>query len=174
MNVSVDDFGVLAEELGVDLGSFALALVADGSGYNLWKPGGWAVAMLRPATNTGLFFTGGNSGCTNNYSELEPFLFGLWRAGREWTLARGDQVLCVTDSQMTAYCGSGRYERSANGALWAQLEWYEKGGVKFDWRWVRRNSNPLNTWCDWAADKTRLALNELQEEIGVRPTTIST
>ncbi len=163
--MNIESFKELGEQLGVNLSDYDLVLVTDGSGTTLWKPCGWAVAVYQPDANVGLWFTGGASDGTNSYAELEPFLYGLWRAGREWSLLPADCVLCVTDSQYTAYCGTGEYDKTKFAPMWAQLDWYEKQGIKFDWRWVPRNSNPVNEWADKAAGKTRLALVGLVEEL---------
>lgn len=166
----VNDF----QSLNVNLDNYDLVLVADGSGTTSWKPCGWAVAIYRPVDNVGLWASGGNTGATNNYAELEPFLYGLWRAGRDWECKKWKRILCITDSQITAMGGNGIWARAANEPLWAQLKWYEEQGIKFEWLWVRRNSNPLNKWADETAGKMRLSIVGLMEELNAGSAEVST
>lgn len=147
----------------LDKFSTDVLIIADGSGNLVNQHSGWAALLYINKTSKVYQICGGASVGTNQVAELQPFLTALWYAGRlmnGW--GAGDRVTCVTDSQVTVCCGNKEYERNANSALWAQLEWYEKHGVLFKWIWVPRNSNPINKWADKQAEQARLALKELE------------
>jgi ribonuclease HI len=102
---------------------------------------------------------GAASGGTNNYAELVPFLQALWHfdATRRYPPGTGVCVLLVSDSELTVRCGEGRYRRTANLGLWAQVDYYARAGYQLTWRHVLRNSNPLNAEADHEAGRLRQA-----------------
>lgn len=116
---------------------FDLMLVGDGAGNFVHTPCGWFVTLYERATSKVWEHWGGAGGGTNNYAELEPFVFALWAYRHVlWAYHTGkmkDQgpvvtpprVLVVSDSELTVRCGTGEYARKANLPLWASVEWFE-------------------------------------------------
>jgi ribonuclease HI len=156
----------LAHSLGAH--TFDLALVGDGAGSHVDTPCGWAVTLYERAPRKMWSHHGGAGGGTNNYAELEPFVFALWAYRHVlWAYHTGrfgqqnnpviapPKVLIVSDSEVTVKCGRGQYTRRANLPLWASVEWFEQKGYEFEWVHVPRNSNPFNEWADRTAKTVR-------------------
>jgi ribonuclease HI len=135
-----------------------LVIVADGSGTVAKSACGWAATLYWPDTKAFHRITGGSSVGTNNLAELQPFLHALWYAKHIDCKGHTIRVLCISDSEVTVKCGSGEFARTANGALWAQVEWYESQGIQLYWHWVPRNSNEYNKWADEKAGEVRRML----------------
>lgn len=143
-------FGIAAEYV----------IVCDGSGTNSKSPCGHYAALYSVRTGKVLECHGGASQGTSNYAELAPFVHALWllenlHPARE-DEAKPRRVLCVTDSEITAFGGSGRYARKANLALWASIDWFvPENGYVLVWRHVPRNSNSINKRADKVAGEVR-------------------
>ena len=159
--ISKEQFESLAFSLGVS--DFDLMIVADGSGTVANKPCGYYEASYyRPDCK--IFEHSGACSCgTNNFAELSPFLLALWQfnhntQGKIFTKAVLD-VLCVSDSELTVKCGNKEYTRSSNAALWASLAYYESI-YDFTWKWVSRNSNPINKLADVKSRANRMLFDK--------------
>jgi ribonuclease HI len=150
-----------AEELIKELGLHAVEylIVADGAG-GLWADScGYQATIYGRQSRRFIDVQGSGSHGTNNYAELAPFIHAFWTLDQ----ARGQAsqkvaVGCVTDSEVTAYCGSGRYGRKANLSMWASIEWFEKFRFELYWRHVPRNSNPFSEYADGVAKRRRKSL----------------
>jgi ribonuclease HI len=149
-------FRDLAQSLS--LPELDVIIVADGSGTVPSKSGGCAALIWDRRTDETHEIRSALSHSTNNFSELFPFVHALWMIQKTASLARGDSVGCVSDSQITVKAGQKLYSRSANECLWDAIEYFETGGIRFEWRWVPRNSNPLNAWCDKRSREMRILL----------------
>lgn len=168
--MSAEDKAAGLERLASSLGAedFDLMLVGDGAGSFVSTPCGWSVTLYERATGRVWEHHGGAGGGTNNYAELEPFVFALFayrhvlwayhtgRYGNEGGAVVGPpRVLVVSDSEVTVRCGNGQYTRRANAPLWASIEWFESKGYEFRWVHVPRNSNPFNARADRVAKAVR-------------------
>lgn len=157
------------EELAKALGlpEFDLLLVADGSGSFWGTPCGWFCTAYEKDTGAVFGHAGGALGGTNNYAELQPFVYALqhYHSLREKNGAgKKDDRVCVSlvsDSEITVRCGNGEYERRANAPLWASIAWFEKNGYALAWKHVPRNSNEFNTLADKVAGKVREGIQSL-------------
>lgn len=159
----------LLTELAASLGAkpFDLMLVGDGAGSFAHTPCGWFVTAYERASGSVWEHHGGASGGTNNYAELEPFVFSLWayrhvlwayHTGKlpgQGPLSAAPRVFCVSDSEWAVKCGNGDYQRKMNLPLWASIEWFEEKGWQFQWAHVPRNSNPFNEKADRQAKLVR-------------------
>ena len=156
---------LLAQSLGAK--PFDLMLVGDGAGSFVHTPCGWFVTLYERASGKVWEHWGGAGGGTNNYAELEPFVFSLWAYRHVlWAYHTGKQdgqgpvvaaprVFCVSDSELTVKCGRRDYARKMNLPLWASIEWFEQKGYRFQWVHVPRNSNRFNEKADLVAKKIR-------------------
>jgi ribonuclease HI len=158
------EFRALAEQLR--LPGYDYLVVADGSG-TLWnRPCGYWADLFDPATDAVEELGGALTHGTNNRAELLPFLLAFWRvealaraAGK--TLVR---VACVSDSKLTVDGASGVNANAANPDLWAFLEYFDTPGspqgldLRFEWRWVPRNSNPVHERADDMGRRLRHAV----------------
>ncbi len=160
-------FEALAVELGED--QFDLMLAGDGSGTTILNHCGWAcTSYLRASGATKVHF-GGASGGTNNQAELLPYLHVLglfheaWKEHGRKSLSEKPtlRVLIVTDSELTARCGDGTYQRRANLHLWAGIDWLVAEGYRVRWRHVPRNSNGLSALADGVAGSARKKMKEV-------------
>src|SRR5262245_57354042 len=161
----------LLERLAAELAlpDFDLMIVGDGSGTLANTPCGWFCTLYERAKGQAGVSThfGGTSGGTNNYAELAPYCHALWAYhtltyGKSPTgPAKPVRVVIVSDSEVTVRCGSGMYARRANGALWAQIAWFEANRYVLEWRHIPRNSNPISAKADGVARKAREAMEEL-------------
>ncbi len=150
----------LAELLG--LPPFDILLVGDGSGSTIKDPCGWYAALYAKKIGCVEFFGGSSSGTTNQ-AELAPYVHAMWSVhtrvvGQDGRLSRKVRVVIVSDSELTCRCGNRQYERRANGAFWAALDWFEGVGYCFHWHHVPRNSNPVSDKADAVAGSARKAI----------------
>jgi ribonuclease HI len=154
----MNDFEKLAEELGVK--KFDLMLAGDGSGMTRKEACGWHCnCYYKPGGLIKEVFGGASSG-TNNYAELVPYVHALWHFHSAWVERFPGRkpdltVLVVSDSELTVRCGNREYQRKANLALWAAVDWFEQNGYRFVWKHVPRNSNPLGKRSDKLAGEAR-------------------
>lgn len=138
----------------LQLESCEIVLVGDGSGTTSSSPYGWCVlAFTRSGDVTRI--TRGGSGGTNNHAELEPYVYALQFVHNN---KMGRKIGIISDSEVTVRCGNGQYERRANAALWAAIEWFERNGYEIVWRHVPRNSNPASSYADKVAGMVRKAI----------------
>ncbi len=150
------------EELAAKLAlpDFDLLLVGDGSGSFVHTPCGWFVTLYERKSGRVREHFGGTNGGTNNYAELMPYMHALWayhaEHGKE---ARVRNVVIVSDSEVTVRCGNRLYERKANLALWAGMDWFESVGYRLHWHHVPRNSNSLSSLADKMAGQIRQLLS---------------
>jgi hypothetical protein len=97
--------------------------------------------------------------------ELEPYLNAL--AYHFHTLLEGKspnpryRVWVFSDSELIVKCGNREYARKANADLWYALDFFETRGYVLRWRWIPRNSNPLNEMCDKLAGQANSAIRPL-------------
>ena len=173
---SASDVSVECEALAKKLKSddFDLMLIADGAGSFVNTPCGWFATLYERSSGKTWEHYGGAGGGTNNYAELEPFVFCLWayrhvlwayHTGKmegQGQVIQAPRVLCVSDSEITVKCGNREYERKKNLPLWASIEWFENRGYKFQWIHVPRNSNRFNEKADVVAKKVRALMNSVQ------------
>jgi ribonuclease HI len=177
--VKLSDNALAMEELADKLGvsDYDLMLVGDGSGSSLLTPCGWYVTAYERKTGKVWSHNGGASGGTNNYAELEPFIFALWayrhvlwhyhteQNGNDGKMkVTPPKVLIVSDSEVTVKGGTREYSRRANAPLWASIEWFEQKNYVIHWRWVPRNSNKFNLLADKVAGETRKAVRDALTE----------
>jgi len=144
----------------LSLTDFDVLLIADGSGTVSTEPAGWACTVYDRRKQEVLIHTGGWSVGTNNLAELVPFVHALWHLnqGERELVAKPVVVQIVSDSELTVRCGSGQYERRANGCYWAAIQWFEEHDYLLHWLHVRRNSNLWNEWMDAIAASARQAM----------------
>jgi ribonuclease HI len=135
-------------------------VVADSSGTTVEKPAAWATVVYEREWQKPHFLLGCESNCTNNRGELYGLAQGLWFADYKFLLKPRSRVLFVSDSEVTVRGGTREYSREGQGPLWATVEFFEKRGFRFSWKWVPRNSNPANAWCDKAAGELRLVMKD--------------
>jgi len=144
------------------LPDFDLLLVGDGSGTVYHRPAGWACVAYDRLKRLAVLHTGAVSGGTNNLAELFPYVQALWhhQQNHDQAVSAPVRVQIVSDSELTVRCGNGRYERRANGSLWAAVDWFEQNGYRLGWRHVRRNSNVWHVLMDRLAGRSRRLLEE--------------
>jgi ribonuclease HI len=147
--------------LQLNVTDFDLMIVGDGSGTTIAKSCGWFCSSWNRKENVFRKHYGGASHGTNQYAELAPYLHALYFYHASKQDAFLPHVLIVTDSEVTARCGSGQYERRALAPLWAQIEWFEKAGYKFTWKSVPRNSHPTLVLADSVAGRLRTLIGEI-------------
>jgi ribonuclease HI len=139
-------------------------IVADGSGTTADTPCGWSALVHDVRSGNCFRLDGGSGRGSNNFAELAPFVHALW--GLHERLSRDGppsaRVLCLTDSQVTARCGSGQYGRNANLALWAALDWVTRNGIVLTWRWLPRNRTEAMRRNDARGRQVRLLLEGLE------------
>jgi ribonuclease HI len=156
----------LAKTLGLD--EFDLLLVGDGSGNTVETPCGWHCSVFDRRAGTARQLFGSASAGTNNFAELSPYVHALWayqtrRFGNAGAVPTNPvRVAVVSDSEVTVRCGNRQYERRANGALWAAIEWFERNNYQIRWVHVRRNTNPLSALSDQVAGLARAAISRLE------------
>lgn len=150
-----EDFFSLYEKLGKP--AHDLMLVSDGSGSTWDKACGWACGYRYRTTKEINLISGGSSCGTNNHAELAPFIHALsyHEAKHPESLPL---VLCISDSELTCHCATGKYGRNVNLSLWASYDHFVRRGYRFSWHWVPRNSNRINSWCDERAGVVRKKL----------------
>lgn len=161
----IADLEALASEL--TLSKFDLLLVGDGSGTICKKSCGWACVAWTPPNNDVVFHNGATSCGTNNFAELFPYVQALWffeQELRSKSITKRPRVEIISDSEVTVRCGNKIYARSANGCLWASIEYFER---IFDIHWthIYRNTNKFSKKCDWLAGGTRVALDKLRNNL---------
>lgn len=149
----LNQFKHLLKEL--DIPPCDLLLIGDGSGTMLPNSCGWHVSAFLPKHDKYAFFHGGASSGTNNYAELMPYIHVLWHIDAKRKNKGPYKVEIVTDSELTANCGSGKYSRKANRPLWAAIEWFESNNYEIGWRWVPRNTNYFSKLADKRAGEIR-------------------
>jgi ribonuclease HI len=154
----------LSETLGI--AGWDLMLVGDGSGTTAETPCGWHCSVFDRRTGGAYQLFGSANAGTNNFAELAPYVHALWThnarayaGGRPFEPLR---VEIVSDSEVTVRCGNRQYERRANGALWAAVEWFERNNYRLHWVHVRRNTNPLSALSDRVAGSARAAISRLE------------
>jgi ribonuclease HI len=151
----------------LDIRSYDLLLIGDGSGTQIGQPCGWFATLYESSTGKVREYWGGASSGTNNFAELQPYIHALWSYhtevyGNEGRgPARQLRVVVVSDSELTVKCGTGKYVRKANGILWAAVRWLEDNGYVIAWKHVPRNSNDISMLADKVAGKTRLAISHV-------------
>jgi ribonuclease HI len=133
-------------------------IIADGSGTTADKPGGYTAVIWDRRINEVYELGGSLTHATNNVVELASFPHALWLVNRTEELRQGSKLGCNSDSELTVKCGQGVYSRNSLGHLWASVEYFERKGVVFEWKWVPRNSNPLNAWCDKRSREMRILM----------------
>jgi len=151
----IHNLELLAGRLGVQ--DFDLMLAGDGSGNTCDDPCGHACVAYDQVRQEVMVHKGGFNHGTNNFAELMPYLHALWHywsSGR-FSMKNPIRVLVVSDSELTVNQGKRKYRREANACLWAAMDWFEENGFCFEWRHVRRNSNPIHTTCDKIAGDAR-------------------
>ena len=153
---------------------YDLITITDGSATTLDKAAGWTSVLL--FGNEIKILTGCVSKGTNNYAELAPIVHALYYYENKLaTVKRSLQskrikILIVSDSQLTIKQGRGEYARNANGFLWASIDYFASLGYDISWKWVPRNSNPVNTYCDaTAGDMRKMIAKHMTEEMRKDP-----
>ena len=146
----------------LNLSTFDLLLIGDGSGTIYTQPGAWACAAFDRRTGKVRLHAGALSGSTNNLAELAPYVQALWHHHQEHGQdpTTPVRVSIVSDSELTVRCGQGRYARRANACLWAAINWFERNGYLLAWQHVPRNSNVWSSQCDRVAGLARIAFSE--------------
>ena len=159
------DFEELAGKVKVD--DFHVMMVSDGSGNLHNKPCGWWCGFYyKPLQKTKEYYGGCNAGSVN-YAELSPFLHTLYvfhsalvkvnllNSVDEW------KILLISDSEVTVKCGNKEYQRKSNLPLWAQIDWYAQNGFDLNWKWVKRNTNPVSLKADTISKKIRKSMENI-------------
>ncbi len=156
------DLKALARSL--NLPAYDLLLVGDGSGTCVGLPAGWGCIAYDRRERKVVLHTGAVSSGTNNLAELFPYVQALWHhsQGRQQQRASPVRAQIVSDSVITVNCGNGLYQRKANGALWASIDWFAQNGYSLSWHHVPRNSSPCSALMDSVAGKARKLLLEQQ------------
>lgn len=162
--MTVDDIKDIAKNLGIS--DYDLLLIGDGSGTIHSNPCGYACVAHEKNKSSLVTHNGGNSSGTNNYAELMPYVHALWHYHYDRNNRKPiTKVEIVSDSEVTVKCGNLEYNRTANGALWASIVWFEQNGYKIHWTHIHRNTNKFSKKCDWLAGRTRQAIDELRKEL---------
>ncbi len=138
----------------------SLLVCGDCSGTVVDKPAAWAVVVYDRATSTPHFLLATESNCTVNRGELSAIAYGLWFAHYTGLLTPKSVVLCVSDSEVTVKGGRREYSREAHAAMWKSVDLFESVSRGFLWKWVPRNTDPVQTWCDHAAGELRLVMKD--------------
>jgi ribonuclease HI len=133
---------------------------SDGAGSTLGTSGGWYSVIADKQGNVVKELYGGLSNASNNVAELAPIVFALYYLQALHSPANGTRprVLIRSDSQITVYCGEGRYERKANLFLWASIDYFQQNVFHLEWQWSRRNSNEALEKADKVAKHIRALL----------------
>lgn len=150
----------LAGELGV--GNPDVLLVGDGSGTVMARPAGWFTWAYLPARQLLLEVSGAFSHGTNNLVELYPYLHAMLVVQTEG-IRPPARVVVVSDSEVTVRIGQGKYQPSANRALWAAYRQLQAEGYAFEWRWIRRCSVSAHVQAD---DRSRQARRAWETHLG--------
>lgn len=155
----------------LEITSWDLLIVGDGSGSRWDRACGWASVLIERLSGSRRVFYGAANPGSVNYAECQPYFQALtWydhhhgeRRLREAGLLR---VVVLTDSQVVANWGKaattpGQPLPRPHAAVWAGFAEWRRLGYVFDFRWAPRESSGLN----WAADQisrlSRLAVEQV-------------
>lgn len=143
----------------IDLTKYDVVLVGDGSGTSAGEACAWNCLLYETKTNRETWLNGGLSSGTNNVAELLPYITSLWHydylnPGKEI------RVCIITDSEFTAKCGDGIYEKKINLAYWKALSYFKDIGYKISWKHIYRNTNCISSFCDKKAGELRKIIKE--------------
>jgi ribonuclease HI len=138
----------------------SLLIVGDASGTTVDKPAAWATVVYQHDDDVPYFLLGSESNCTNNRGELSAIAQGLWFAHYTGLLTPKSVVLCVSDSEVTIKGGKREYSREAHAAMWKSVDFFEGVSQRLLWKWVPRNTDPVQIWCDKAAGELRLVMKD--------------
>ncbi len=106
---------------------------------------------------------------TNNAAELLPYLNALYYYKYTQERRSGNTICIVSDSELTVKQGMRLYVRDANKFLWAAMDSFENDGYILKWHHVSRNSNPVNAYCDKMAGILRKGIDNLYNEVRIKP-----
>lgn len=164
--VSGESLDALLQRL--EIASYDLLLVGDGSGSKWGYPVGWACVAILPNTLERKLFYGGCSDATVNFAELMAYMAPLtWFAAQvaERKKTEGTRIYDIhilTDSSYTANEGEklSAITMHKNTALWAAFSFLEHRGLRLHWHWIRRETVDLNLFADSLSKAARgLILN---------------
>lgn len=152
------EFDAVAVVRELDLKGFDYVLLGDGSGTSVGSPCGWACFAVDGGGGV-VAHRGGCSSGTSNLAELMPYVLALWHIQSK-EMFRKLRIAIVSDSELTVRCGNREYEKRANCAFWACIDFYEGLGYDITWKHVKRNTNPIHAECDRIAGIERLRFQE--------------
>ncbi len=140
------------KDLDIDTSAFDYIIFADGSGTTLENFSFWVAVVYGVSKETVDVINGHSSVGTNNYAELMAILNPLWYVSK---LQAGPRVLVLSDSEVTVKCGNEQYAPSANLLFWRAMGAFKEVSIPVEFRHVRRNSNPVNAYCDGVCRELR-------------------
>jgi len=160
----------------LNIKTWDLLLVGDGSGSRWEQPAGWAcVAIERSRQQLGrandsgggeqlrrkVFYGAVNDG-TVNFAELMAYFAPLsWYAAKtekfDGPLVLPREVHILTDSQYVQKMMTGRMPKT-HAAFWLAYNIYNRLGFRLNWHWLPRNDIALNRYVDAISRKARLLL----------------
>lgn len=146
-------------------GQWDLLVFGDGSGVAWDAPGGFCAFMIDGRKHLRTHILGAHSSATVNRMELSAYVEAINFHYCHMIEGKIDRppyrVWIFSDSEYVVKSGSRQNARKANRDLWIVLEWYETRGYQFRWRWVPRNSTPLNAMSDRLAGRVRTSIKEI-------------
>lgn len=153
-------------------------LIGDGSGTVLGNPSGFSCLEMG-ACGGSQWHYGGFSNGTNNFAELVPYLFVLWRLDylvANNKIEKPSKIVIVSDSEMTVRCANRthNYKRKSNLPLWAMYEWFENNGYNIEWVHILRSTIHENLMANNLSNKIRIMFKDLvldKEYVGEAPRT---
>lgn len=141
-----------------------LLVFGDGSGGAWPGAGGFCAFMVDARRQLRAQIIGGHSNSTVNRMELGAYVEALNLHYNHILSGEIDnppyRVWIFSDSEYVVKSGNREQGRKANRDLWVVMEWYETRGYRFKWRWVPRNSTPLNAMSDRLAGRARVSAKE--------------
>ena len=134
-----------------------LYVFGDGSGTTIQKACAWATVSYDTHKKQFAMLTGSYSKGTNNMAELmayvQAFQHYMYISSEAYPNAHRIEV--ISDSELIVMQGRQQYARTMNAMMWAQVDQFQTYGYKIGWTHVRRNTNPVNTYCDGVAGRLR-------------------
>lgn len=137
---------------------FDYIVICDGSGTRKDVPCGWSGLIFSLWDMEREEFYGGCSGGTNNYAELEPFVYALNRIMNETSALSLPRLLFITDSEVVVRKGIGTYQINKDEILWKCFD----GKPNVVWRHTPRNIVPAQILCDTISRELRLVIESYE------------
>lgn len=149
----------------MEIKTWDLLLVGDGSGSSWGKECGWGCVSIEHETMSRRVWHGAMNDGTINFAEIMAYLQPLtWYVSRELHRRKKgqkvklQQVHILTDSSYAAHSPDRDLASSANSLIWQVFKQFAAQGIIVHWHWIRRETVDLNLFADQLSKNARLNL----------------